>query len=114
MHERAARSPVQLYLNNSFARIACKLHSAALWPGRYPLSGNGTNIFDHHAAASCHQHRVWQPCPLQQAHNTMKASILHSSTAGVGKRFAALKKAFQRATGTGFTEMSQKACLPTL
>ena len=39
----------------------------------------------------------------------MDASIPHSSTAGVGKRFAALKKAFQRATGAGFTEMSQKA-----
>ena len=64
------------------------------------------------AAVSCHLQRLQHLCSLcsllEQSHNTMESSIPHSSTAGVGKRFAALKKAFQRATGTGFTEMSQK------
>jgi hypothetical protein len=33
----------------------------------------------------------------------------HGSSDSVGKRFAALKQAFQRATGTGFTQMSPQA-----
>jgi hypothetical protein len=75
------------------------------------LSDNRTNIVDRHAVASYHQQRIWHHCsPLIQSNNTMQTSVPHSGTAGVGKRFAALKKAFQRATGAGFTEMSQQAC----
>lgn len=36
----------------------------------------------------------------------MTEKVAQSSTAGVGKRFAALKEVFQRATGAGFAETS--------
>lgn len=39
---------------------------------------------------------------------------MHTNDAAMVKRFAALKEAFQRATGAAFTEVSAEVCLSML